>query len=937
MTRYDKLAAMRPEQKNHWVEYNELPKMQERIFAEIGVADELSKLENGALANELTDKAVDLLYERFVKNSSITNEDCADAEKILLPLSDAAKKYTMYCIAHAHIDMDWLWGYHETVAIVLGTFRTMLDMMNEYPDFKFSQSQAATYDIAEKYDPELFEEMKARIKEGRWEFAGSAWVESDRNLPSAESISEHILTTKRYLAEKFGLDPKNINTDFHPDSFGHTPIMSELLNAGGVKYFYHCRGLDGRFIYRWKAPSGAEVLTVNEPSWYNDEIRSGYLSLVIPFCEMYGGIDGMIKVYGVGDHGGGPTRKDIEKLVDMQSWPVAPTVKFSTYTEYFAMLEKYRDRFGVYEEELGPTFTGCYTSESKLKTANRISEDRLTAAETLTAMAQIYADGKAYPKYREAWQKLLFNQFHDILPGSGIPETKDHALGSFEEVLADAGSGASLAMRRFAQNIDTSAYDTPDCRYTSKSEGAGVGCKIAEKQRYNLPNVERGRGKTRIVHLFNTTCYDRREISEIRIYDWPGNHEQLIVEDHTGKEVTFTVVGVNDGDNGHKCTTILIEAEVPSFGYSTYIIKEAEKTSYHFGAFTPDLRRLYYKKPILENENIRAEFDENDMTLISLIDKKTGKEYIDRPSAYFSYVIENDKYIGSSAWVEGIHTEEINLNSERRAVQTGHYANAVRSGLSYYIEFNDSKIEVKVTLDKDATALEFDVEADWREIYRHKGCPKLLFKAPFNYTTENYVYDIHLGTFTREQTSLHDWYGRDFIYAPNSGCKVLSLFTDTKYGYRGYDNTLQVSILRASSNPDPYPEFGKRTVRMALGIFDENYDELHRYALSLENDMPHISNTSHGGTLPLCANILSCDGACTTIVKTSEDRKSVTVRLYNPKENDSTAVLTFAKEIKSAALCDVAEFEKAPVEFDGNKISIELKKREMKTVTVNFN
>ncbi|MBQ4629113.1 MAG: hypothetical protein IJB44_08530, partial [Clostridia bacterium] len=274
MTRYDKLAAMRPEQKNHWVEYNELPKMQERIFAEIGVADELSKLENGALANELTDKAVDLLYERFVKNSSITNEDCADAEKILLPLSDAAKKYTMYCIAHAHIDMDWLWGYHETVAIVLGTFRTMLDMMNEYPDFKFSQSQAATYDIAEKYDPELFEEMKARIKEGRWEFAGSAWVESDRNLPSAESISEHILTTKRYLAEKFGLDPKDINTDFHPDSFGHTPIMPELLNAGGVKYFYHCRGLDGRFIYRWKAPSGAEVLTVNEPSWYNDEIRS---------------------------------------------------------------------------------------------------------------------------------------------------------------------------------------------------------------------------------------------------------------------------------------------------------------------------------------------------------------------------------------------------------------------------------------------------------------------------------------------------------------------------------------------------------------------------------------------------------------------------------------------------------------------------------------
>ena len=934
MTRYDKLAAMRPEQKNHWVEHTEMSQMFERIFAEIGVAEELSKLPNGALANELVEKAVDFLYEKFTIASVLTDADCLEAEKILLPLSEEAKKRTMYCIAHAHIDMDWLWGYHETVAIVLGTFRTMLDMMNEYPEFKFSQSQAATYDIVEKFDPELFEEIKARIKEGRWEFSGSAWVESDRNLPSAESISEHMLRSKRFLAEKFGLEPKDINMDFHPDSFGHTPVMPELLNAGGVKYFYHCRGLEGNFIYRWRAPSGAEVLAINEPSWYNDPIRPGYLSLVIPFCEMFGGIDGMIKVYGVGDHGGGPTRKDIEMLVAMQSWPVAPTVKFSTYTEYFAMLEKYRENFPILQEELGPTFTGCYTSESKLKTANRISEDRLTAAETLTAMAKIYADGNAYPRYSEAWKKVLFNQFHDILPGSGIPETKDHALGWFEEILADAGTGASLAMRRFAQNIDTSAYDTPDFKYNSKSEGAGVGCKISEKYRYNLPNVERGRGKTRIIHVFNTTKYDRHEITEIRIYDWPGNHETLKVEDHTGKEVAFTIVEIAAGDNGHKCTTILLEADVPAFGYSTYIIKEGERKSYHFGEFTPDLRRHYYYKPILENKNIRAEFDENDMTLISLIDKKTGKEYIDKPSAYFVYALENDKLREANAWIEGIHTEEKNLNSECHAVQTKMYSNAVQSGISYCIEFLNSKLEVNITLDKGASALEFNVCADWFEINKRKGSPRLLFKAPFNYDTEDYVYDIHLGTFSRPQNSLHDWFGRDFIYAPNKDCKGLALFTDTKYGYRGYDNTLQVSILRATSNPDPYPEYGTRMVRLALGVFDNCYDQLHSYALSFANDMPHISNTSHEGTLPLNAKIVSCDGACTTIVKVSEDRKSVTLRIYNPYENDSTAVLTFAKEITSVALCDVAEFEKTPVEFNGNSVNVNLKTREMKTVIV---
>lgn len=934
MNRYDKIAAMRPERRNHWVEHVEMFPMHERIFAEIGVADELSKLPGGEFADALLEKTVDFLYERFTENLALTQSDCAEAEKILLPLAPEAKKYTMYCIAHAHIDMDWLWGYHETVAIVLGTFRTMLDMMNEYPDFKFSQSQAATYEMAEKYDPELFEEIRQRIREGRWEFAGSAWVESDRNLPSAESISEHILITKRFLSEKIGLAPETINKDFHPDSFGHTPVMPELLSAGGIRYFYHCRGLDGTFIYRWRAPSGAEVLTVNEPSWYNDEIRPGALPLTVRFCEMYGGIDGMIKVYGVGDHGGGPTRNDIRKLVDMQSWPVVPNVKFSTYTEYFEMLEKYRDRFPVLEQEIGPAFTGCYTSESKLKTANRTAEDRLTAAETLTAMAKIYASGKEYPRYTDAWKKLLFNQFHDILPGSGLPETKDHALGNFEEILADAGSGASLAMRAFARNIDTSAYETPDDGIISKSEGAGVGCRINEKNRYNLPNVERGRGKTRIIHVFNTSNYDRHEMTEVRIYDWPGDHGSMIVRDSDGKDIPFTLLETNTGDHGHKSTVLLIEADVPAFGYSTYIIKEAERKDYYFGSFTPDLRRIYEKKPVLENELIRAEFNENDMTLISLIDKKTGREYIDRPSAYFAYALENDRLGNANAWVEGIYTSEVILNSERRAVQTSYYKNDLRSGLSYFIEFDNSRLEATVTLDKGASALRFDVRCDWFELNRKKGSPKLIFKVPFAFETDSYVYDIQLGTFVRPECSTHDWFGRDFIYAPGKDGKGIALFTDTKYGYRGDSNTLQVSLLRATSNPDPYPEYGLRMALIAVGIFENDYDALHRYAIRLENDMPHISNTSHGGSLPLRAGILSCEGACTTVVKTSADGESVTVRIYNPSDKEADAAVRFIKDIVSACVTDSAEFTCVPADFSGQSVKIRLNPHELKTIKV---
>ncbi len=159
MTRYDKIAQMKPEQKNHWIDIPELTFWGERIFAEIGVAEELSKSENGKY-DALIDQAVDCLYDAFCQEHVLSDSICEKAEQYLLPLSPKAKAYTLHHVAHAHIDMDWMWGLHETVDIVLNTFRTILDLMDEYPEFTFSQSQCAVYRIAEFYDPALFARLK---------------------------------------------------------------------------------------------------------------------------------------------------------------------------------------------------------------------------------------------------------------------------------------------------------------------------------------------------------------------------------------------------------------------------------------------------------------------------------------------------------------------------------------------------------------------------------------------------------------------------------------------------------------------------------------------------------------------------------------------------------------------------------------------------------
>ncbi len=932
---YDKIAAMKPEPPSHWFDPPELSYWGERIFAQIATALELSKGENGAY-DTLCEKAVDLLYERFLATHALPDDLCQKAEELLLPLSAKAKEYTVHCVAHAHLDMDWMWGYHETAAIVTGTFRTMLNLMKEYPDFIFSQSQAATYDLVKRYDPDMFEEIKARVKEGRWEFAGSTWVELDKNLPSGESMARHILYTKRFLNEEFSLPYDAINNDFHPDSFGHSGAIPEIFAQGGIKYFYHCRGLDGPFLYRWQSESGAEVLACNEPLWYNDSIRPIYLSLIPKFCRDYK-VKDFMKIYGVGDHGGGPTRKDIERILDMQRWPVAPTIKFSTYHAFFAAVEPYKDGFPVVKGELGPTFTGCYTSESRIKTANRIIEDHLTLSETLNALSTIDAGGKRYPGYRGAWEKALFNHFHDILPGSGVQESKDHARGCFEEALASADTAAVIALQKFAAAIDTSRFETPDEALSSRAEGGGVGCMIDEAHRYKFPAAERGRGRTRILHFFNPTRYDRETVEEISIWDWYGNAVCMVVTDEAGENVPFEHLSTTPGAWNHLCTTLLIHVKVPAYGYASYIVTEKPRESFRFAYFPPDPRVTYYPQLVLENLYLRAEFSPMTMELISLTDKETGEVLINTPSAYFTLAAENGSYKGGSAWVEGNYAHLQNLNKTCKPVLTEEVkTSGLRQKFCYAIRFERSKLQVTVSLDETARALRFSVKADWGEIaQKGETIPVLRFAAPLSYAVKAYRSEIQFDTLDRKPNCRHDSFSRRFYTAlPETGKHAVTLLTDTKYGYRGYDDQLEVNLLRTTSGPNAYPEVGARYVQIGLGVSRPENDALYRMADEFVNECLYITNTAHPGTLPLAKQYVRVNpGVSLSCIKLAEDDDSLILRVFAEAES-TTAVLAFSSPVAFACLTDLNEQPAEAAEVDGGTVRFPIHAHGVKTVKV---
>lgn len=935
---YDKIAAMKPEPPSHWYDPPEVSPWGERVFAEIATVLEISKGENGAY-DALAEAAVDLLYDHFTKTHALPDELCQKAEEILLPLSEKAKAYTVHCVAHAHLDMDWMWGYHETAAIVTGTFRTMLNLMKEYPDFIFSQSQAATYDLVKQYDPDMFEEIKERVKEGRWEFAGSTWVELDKNLPSGESMARHILYTKRFLNEEFGLPYDSVNNDFHPDSFGHSASIPEIFKQGGIQYFYHCRGVDGPFLYRWQSESGAEVITCNEPLWYNDSIRPIYLSLIPKFCRDYG-VKDFMKIYGVGDHGGGPTRKDIERIIDMQSWPVAPTLIFSTYHAFFEAIAPYKDNFPIIKGELGPTFTGCYTSESRIKTANRIAEDHLVNSEAINALSTVEAGGKRYTGYRTAWKKTLFNHFHDIIPGSGVQETKDHARGIFEEAMAAAETAATIALDKFAANIDTSGFETPDEALTSRSEGGGVGCLMDESHRYRFPAAERGRGRTRIVHFFNPTGYDRETVEEIHIWDWYGNADCMTVTDTNGLPVAFEHIKTEQGQWNHLCTTMLIRAKIPAYGYSTYVVSEKPRDSFRFAYFPPDPRVTYYPDTVLENNYIRAEFDPVSLQLISLTDKETGLKLIDKPSAYFVLASENSQFKGGGAWVEGNYTHIENLNASHKPILTDPVkTSGLRRKFTYFIEVERSRVECTVSLDDNSRTLRFSVKTDWREYGERGGSvPVLRFEVPVSYSVKTCRAELQFATVDREQNPHHDSFSRRFYSAiPECRNRAVTLLTDTKYGYRCYGNALSVNILRTTNGPNKYPEIGLRYVQIGLGISDCKNTALYQLADEFVTESLYITNTAHKGNLPLSAQYIKpSENIAVSAVKLAEDDNSLILRTFALTDNNSNAVITFRKPVKAAWLTDINEQPIGEVKIDGNTVTYPLATHTLQTIKVSL-
>ena len=804
--------------------------------------------------------------------------------KTLSPLRSLAKKYVIHLIGHAHIDMNWLWPWEETVDICRRDFDTVTRLMEEFPELCFSQSQAVTYKIVEEKFPQIFERIKQAVKKGRWDVTASTWVEGDLNMANGEAIVHQILYGKGYVREKLGVEPKIC---WEPDTFGHPWSIPQILRKSGISYYYFMRCGKGHPMFWWEGPDGSRVLAFN--SVYNAFVNPEQLARLSEEFERRFGTKTSMFVYGVGDHGGGPTKEDIKIARKLNEKDVFPRVEFSTTERFFEAISKEKPNLPVVRDELNFIFDGCYTTHSDIKKHNRKCERLLLEAEIAGSIAKLL--GGDYPALKESWEKTLFNQFHDILDGSAIHLSYEHSNKLAEEAEKEAEKAIFKSLSIIARNVKT--------------------------EREGLP-----------VLVFNPLAWERTDIVRMNL---PENlPSSFVIEDEEGNICPAQVLEEK---------LLFVASKVPPLGYKVFYIVEGEKEEGNIAS----------KEPLtLENEFFTLRIDEKSGTIAFLYDKENdrfvmsrqregarGPERLELTCPVMNNLLQvlYELPHGMSAWVIGPIGSIKNLvtNPEIKLISSGPVVGKIR----IKHKFEKSTITQDISLYRNIRRVDFEVNIDWRQVASSdEEAPmlKVSFTPILNKTRA--TFEIPFGHIERvadgrEMPALQWVDISDEEYG-------LSLLSDTKYGFDVRGNTIRMTLVRTSYEPDPAPDVGEHNFRYALYPHMGNWKDADtaRKGYELNHPLIGVTISSKGKNLPSEKSFVRIEpsNVIMSCLKKAEKSDDLILRLYESKGEKAKVKVELGFSIREAQETDLLERPiKSPLNRESYGFSFSIDPHEIKT------
>jgi len=854
------------------------------------------------------------------------------------------ERHHFYAIGNSHLDAAWKWRVLQTMSKAKFTFKNALKNMANYEEYTFSQSTPQFYEWMKDRHPRIFRAIQDQVRGRHWEIVGGMWVEPDGNLPDGESLVRQRLYGQRFYLNHFG---RISEIEWLPDTFGYAWTLPQILAKSGAKYFWTTKLLwndTTKFpfsTFLWRGPDGSEVLTYISPlsglsllHMHNfkktNRLVNFHRDLVADYATRPGDIRAKLSrdtipeigvFYGVGDGGGGPTELEIEAVRALHE---AGYVQMSRSIEFFRKLDAYRDRLPVWNDELYLEFhRGCYTTQGATKNANRRAELALRNVEIVHSMNSLF--GKPYPgeQIREHWKTALFNQFHDILPGSSIPEVYEDALEEYESMFSSVYDLIKSGMGSISRRIRTENPKLPD---------------------------------TTPLIVYNTASWRRTTTAFLRLKE---TERKVCVYREDGTEVPSQVINMD----GHPTLAFLAE-EIPDLGYRTYFMgREAPATK----GYDPMVRELEDGGFELENEFITAVIDGQTGAVTSLVLKETGRELLAEPSHVFRLYREDNRLY--PAW-------NIDKNYQKKEVRLSPPSEAPRieaSGpMGATIEYtqplgNGSSALVQVSILRKRPVLMFTVKLDWHEKDR-------LLKAEFNtnITAEKVISDIPYGAIERPVNPYYpaekarwEMPCQKWIDLSDGDCG-LALINQNKYGFSASGGTYALTLLRSPKHPGPvrgawglrpddqrpqYTDQGEHLIRYALFPHRGDWRDAAMWQIGHEfcDPLLVVRTDHHKGFLPREATTLSCRSSSTYVgaIKRPEDNPDkadtkyhqVVVRLVEAAGRPDSVTLSFSTRmtITDAKETDLLEFTTGAVsdtDVEKGKVILKMNPFEIKTVKI---
>ena len=861
------------------------------------------------------------------------------AQKILTTLEPALATAKVDMAGNSHIDAAWLWPRSETIDVVHRTFTTALQLMNEYPDYTFTQSAAQyTEWMAEKY-PELNEQIRKRVKEGRWEIVGGMWVEPDLNMPDGESLVRQLLVGQRYFKQQYGVEAR---IGWNPDSFGYNWQLPQIYKRSGLDYFVtqkmhwnDTNQLPFRLFW-WESPDGSKVLTYFPTDYVHSNVSPTRISAdYAESVQRNPGTTEMLDLYGIGDHGGGPTRSMLDQG---DHWIAAgptgskqdavPTMRYHTAQQYFSDVEiklnadsptwnygsiatGYTAPAAGADGSMGlPTWKdelyfeyhrGVFTSQAKHKASMRLVEVKTLDAEKLASLA--WLAGAAYPAtdLTENWKKITFNQFHDLAAGSGISVIYKDAQRDYAEVFHVDKEISDGALSTLAARVDT-----------SKQTGTPI-------------------------LVANTMAWPRSEVMEVTAQS-SKPAEDVYVMGPKGPLPTQVV----SRDAATNTFHLLVKADgVPALGYTTLALVDGKQKE-----------RSTASAPKVDEK--ADSFSLSNGVLALSIDKKTGcitslgsasgagsylapgacgnqlQTYKDTPKQYDAWNIDPGTLDGTMTPIEEVDSIAL--------VDRG----PVRATVRITRHWGKSKFTQDISLDTGADAVRVVNDVDWHEQH-------ILLKAAFPLKASGPMatYEIPYGSIERTTTRSNSWEKAKFEVPAmrwadlGDASQGVSILNDSKYGYDAAGNVLRLTLLRSPTWPDAEADQGMQHFTYEIYPHAGTWKQAQTVRRGYELNTPLVAQQvfAHTGSLPAEHSWASVENANVTLtaIKKAEDSDALIFRMYEWAGTASEVKLRVPDGAQYAVESNLMEKEEgAHLGMSGGVVTVPIKPYEILTVAVHY-